>query len=233
MITHLKRRLHCLRRGDKLGAPRRNDKMLIGDDDSIKPAPMKVVGNLLSSLQGESKEYNEETAESGVEEIGGDRLFLEPENHSEQALVDAIIDAIIYEKKDRERLKNDPLVRLLIPNPPGSYEFTIVTAMGVITDGKAGTELENAFRRLEKKRGVKTIRSDVGTARSLEFNASKIIEAIKQARTLMVPYGLIGYSQGKWRQLNSKTEFKYNTKVPSIFHRLRKCANGRDTFALW
>ena len=28
-----------------------------------------------------------------------------------------------------------PLVRLLIPNRPGQYDFTVVTAMGVITDG--------------------------------------------------------------------------------------------------
>ena len=53
-----------------------------------------------------------------------------------------------------------------------------------------------AFERLENVRGVKTIRSDVGTARSLEFNASRIIEAIESARSLNVPYGLIGYSQG-------------------------------------
>jgi hypothetical protein len=136
---------------------------------------------------------------------GADRMFLEPEKHSEQSLIDAIIDAIIYDKKKRVRLRKDPLVRLLIPNPPWNYDFTIVTAMGVITDGKAGTELEDAFKGLEKVRGVKTIRSDVATARSVEFNASKIIEAIESARALNVPYGLIGYSQGCANVLMAET----------------------------
>lgn len=63
--------------------------------------------------------------------------------------------------------------------------------------GKNGTELENAFRRLEMRRGVQVIRADTATARSLEYNAGKIEDAIHVAvNKLKKPYGLLGYSQG-------------------------------------
>jgi hypothetical protein len=167
---------------------------------------LNPIESFFASLQIDNKKIDEDPAMSDAEQMkGADRMFLEPEKHSEQSLIDAILDAIIYDKKERVRLRKDPLVRLLIPNPPGNYDFTIVTAMGVITDGKAGTELEDAFKRLEKVRGVKTIRSDVATARSVEFNASKIIEAIESARALNVPYGLIGYSQGCANVLMAET----------------------------
>lgn len=103
---------------------------------------------------------------------------MKPEKYGEQALVDAILDAIIYDPKDRERMRSDPLVRLLIPNPEGNYHFSIVSAMGVITDGREGTELQSTFERLGKKRGVKTIRADTATARSFEYNAQRIIEGM-------------------------------------------------------
>lgn len=161
---------------------------------------MNIFESLLAPLQS-----TKNTTEEPAHMQGEDRIFLEPKVHSEQALVDAILDVVIYDKKERERLRMDPLVRLLIPNPPGNYDFTVITAMGVITDGKAGTELQAAFERLEKKRGVKTIRSDTATARSLEFNAGKIIEAIAAARELHVPYGLLGYSQGCANTLMAET----------------------------
>ena len=125
-----------------------------------------------------------------------DKFFIELEKHAEQEIVDAIIEATIYEEADRDRLRNDPLVRLLIPNPPGKYNFTIVSAMGVITDGKKGVELKDAFKRLEEERGVQVIRADTGTARSLEYNASKIEDAIFEASKRQRPFGLLGYSQG-------------------------------------
>ncbi|GKY98734.1 hypothetical protein MPSEU_000829700 [Mayamaea pseudoterrestris] len=125
-----------------------------------------------------------------------DEMFLKPENHSEQVLLDAIIDAVIYEPSDREKLRKDPLVRLLIDNSPGHYNFNIVSAMGVVTEGKKGTELALAYKRLEEKRGIKVIRADTATARSLEYNAGKIEEAIEEAIQLGKPYGYIGYSQG-------------------------------------
>lgn len=125
-----------------------------------------------------------------------DNLFSAPENVKEQVLIDAIIDAIFYYEADRERIRADPLVRLLISNPPGNYHFAVVTAMGVITEGKKGLELEAAFRRIKEKRDVVTIRADTGTARSLDYNAAKIEDAIGVAVEMNRPYGLLGYSQG-------------------------------------
>jgi hypothetical protein len=68
--------------------------------------------------------------------------------------------------------------------------------MGVITEGSKGLELAAALYRLEGERGVKTIRADTGTARSFEYNASKIEQAVEKAVELRQPYGLLGYSQG-------------------------------------
>ena len=120
-------------------------------------------------------------------------FFLHAEKRGEQELVDAIVDVLFYIEEERERIKNDPITRLLIPNPPGNYDFTIISAMGIITEGRQGTELESAFSRVKARRGVETIRADTGTARSFEYNANKIEEAIQEATT---PFGLLGYSQG-------------------------------------
>ena len=74
--------------------------------------------------------------------------------------------------------------------------------MGVITEGKKGTELQKSIERLEKQRGVKTIRADTGTARSIDYNASKIEEAVELAVKMKRPYGLLGYSQGCANEIN-------------------------------
>ncbi len=116
-----------------------------------------------------------------------------PVPRHEQILVDAVIDALYAFPEDRKALRADPLVRLLIDPPPGRYDFTIVTAMGVVTDGAKGRELEDAFRRLEQQRGVKLVRADTATARSLDHNAKRIEEAVRKVDT---PWGWIGYSQG-------------------------------------
>lgn len=169
VLRFLLPRLHALRRGDKFGAPRRPEGTSSASGKHVKESePMDNV----------------------------DKVFLEPELYSEQYIIDAIIDATIYLEKDRERLRRDPLVRLLVSNPPGNYKFTVVTAMGVITEGKKGVELQSAIDRLFKKRGVVTVRADTATARSFEFNAAKIIDAIEAARKLGNPFGLVGYSQG-------------------------------------
>ena len=123
-------------------------------------------------------------------------FFTAREQQNEQDLVDAIVDVIFYEPTEREHIRNDPLVRMLISNEPGYYNFTLITAMGVITEGKKGMELQNAIERLEKERGVVTIRSDTGTARSFDYNASKIEEAAELALQMKRPYGIVGYSQG-------------------------------------
>lgn len=155
--------------------------------------PKTVLDDLLPRLSLELDLWTEFKPKDVPED---DDMFLKPEKHTEQELIDAIIDATIYEQVDREKIREDPLVRLLLDNPPGHYNFTVVSAMGVVTEGKKGTELAAAFQRLEEKRGVKVIRSDTATARSLEYNAGKIEEAIEEAIQLGKPYGYIGYSQG-------------------------------------
>jgi len=154
--------------------------------------------------------YDDNSSNSGEWEtldgpVAGDGFFLEPEFVGEQALVDGIIDAIIYNELDRKRLKDDPLVRLLIPNPPGYYNFAIVSAMGVITEGEKGLELKDAFERLQFERGVIAVRAGTATARSLEYNASKIEAAVEYVSKLKKPYGLLGYSQGCANALMAET----------------------------
>jgi hypothetical protein len=111
----------------------------------------------------------------------------------EQQLVDAVIDALYYRPEDRAALKADPLLRLLIDPPVGRYDFTVISCMGVITEGVSGRELEAAFQRLEERRGVRVIRAGTATWRSLQYNAVRVEEAIREATT---PYGILGYSQG-------------------------------------
>ena len=123
-------------------------------------------------------------------------FFSKPTDRTEQEIIDGIIDVLFFQEEEKDALRSDPLVRLLIANFPGEYDFTIVTAFGVITEGEKGLELADALKRLEDKRGVKAIRSNTGTARSFEFNASKIEEGIEKAVQLGKPFGLLGYSQG-------------------------------------
>ena len=112
---------------------------------------------------------------------------------SEQDLLEAVVGTLIYDLRDRKKLLGDPLVRLLCDPEPGLYDFTAVSCMGVITEGEQGKELQDAFERLQERRGVQVVRAPTGTAMSLEENARRIITSIRQIRG---PYGLIGYSQG-------------------------------------
>jgi hypothetical protein len=172
-----------------LGAP---DSYLEDSRPTI-PRPEK---NLLEEIGGFIANIGKPSVQERLAELEGVNVFNDPHRYGEQAVLDAIIDAIIYREVDRNALKADPLVRLLIPNPPGKYDFAIVSAMGVITEGQRGKELEVAFQRLKKQRGVEVVRSDTGTARSFEYNAAKIIEAIEEVSMMKKPYGLLGYSQG-------------------------------------
>jgi len=76
-----------------------------------------------------------------------DDIFEHSEQNAEQDILDAILEAVILEEEDKERIRSDPLVRLLIPNPPVKYNFIIVSAAGVVTEGKKGEELKDAFDR--------------------------------------------------------------------------------------
>ena len=80
--------------------------------------------------------------------------------------------------------------------------FCPIHPQSVITDGSKGLELQKAIERLEKERGVVTIRADTGTARSIDYNAAKIEEAVEIASKLKRPYGLVGYSQGCANEIN-------------------------------
>lgn len=112
---------------------------------------------------------------------------------TEQDLVETVVRTLYYRKRDQDTLLADPLVRLLLDPAPGHYDFTVVGCMGVVTDGADGRELEDTYGRLLEQRGVRAIRAHTGLFRSLEYNASAIIRAARQART---PWGYIGYSQG-------------------------------------
>jgi len=176
--------MHCLRRGAKYGAPPRKD------DELISNGPLIAFKEFLLDITGGNDDFKNSVKDSNC-------IFLNPTRSSEQELIDAILDVLIYDRYDREKLRCDPLVRLLISNPEEwNYDFTIVTAMGVITEGKAGIELQATLKRLEKKRGVKFIRADTASGRSFEFNAERIIEAIESTKYFDVPFGLVGYSQG-------------------------------------
>ncbi|MDA3862564.1 MAG: hypothetical protein PF689_01705 [Deltaproteobacteria bacterium] len=112
---------------------------------------------------------------------------------TEQDLLEAVCKALYFYPRDQKHIFSDPLVRLLIEPPRANYNFSVVSCMGVVTDGKRGKELEAAYQRLESTRGVKVVRADTKTARTLEFNADKILEEIIKLNT---PWGYIGYSQG-------------------------------------
>jgi hypothetical protein len=116
-----------------------------------------------------------------------------PLPRSEAKLLDGVIDGLYCRPQDRAALKVDPLVRLLLPAPEGHYDFTVISCMGVVTQGKEGHELAAAFKRLNDSHGVHIIRADTATNKPLEFNARRIIEAVEECRG---PYGLLGYSQG-------------------------------------
>jgi hypothetical protein len=112
---------------------------------------------------------------------------------SRQDLLDAIIEVLYKKTKDKNQLKKDPLVRLLIEQPNGKYNFSIVSCMGIITQGETGKELDASFQRVKEKRGVETYRTDTKILRSLRSN-SRIIE--KTIQTINTPFGILGYSQG-------------------------------------
>ncbi len=141
---------------------------------------------------------------------------------NEQALVDGVVDALYYFEEDRERIRKDPLIRLLIEPPPGRYDFTIVSCMGIITEGATGSELKETFERLEAQRGIKTIRADTPTMRSLEFNARRVEEAIRKTTT---PWGYVGYSQGCANALKAESMLRGGTPEQQALLKGLRCRN--------
>lgn len=168
---------------------------IIEDTDEVREWMSRLYRATVSKTSALTKG---ESAESTDDEGPWESLvdFKNPKKHMEQDLIDAVIELLFYDKAEKSSIANDPLVRLLISNPDGNYDFTIVSAMGVITEGKKGVELEPALRRLKERRNIITVRADTGTARSLEYNAVQIQKAVDEAMQLKKPYGILGYSQG-------------------------------------
>ena len=115
------------------------------------------------------------------------------EDLSKSERIRAIIDVLYYYPEHRERMANDPLTWLAIRPAPGPIDLTILTAMGVITDGKNGKELSQAFARLERDRQVRIVRADTGNIKSLTFNTDAICREIRKIHS---PFLMLGYSQG-------------------------------------
>jgi len=169
---------------------------VIENVDFVRPWLISTLKNSkqfygVSSTKGAAKAKDRKAALDKIDE----KMFSNPTKHSKVDLIDAIIELTFKEEGEREILKNDGMNYLLMDNEEGvKYEFSIIAAMGVITEGKNGTEIEKSFERIFEKRGIETIRADTGTARSFEFNALMIEEAINDCKT--EHFGYIGYSQG-------------------------------------
>ncbi|MBM4398189.1 MAG: hypothetical protein FJ087_21190, partial [Deltaproteobacteria bacterium] len=116
-----------------------------------------------------------------------------PVRRAEQALVETVVRCLYACPEDRDALAADPLVRLLLDPEPGPWAFTVVSCMGVVTEGREGHELDETYRRLAERRGVRVVRAHTGLFRSLEHNAAAIL---KEVRGIRGDWGYVGYSQG-------------------------------------
>jgi len=165
-----------------------------------------------------------------VREAGRPAPSLDGSAQASQALVERYVAALYHHPDDREALLADPLVRLLLAPPRAPLDFTIVSCMGVITDGARGRELEGTFARLRDAYGVRVIRADTATFRSLEENARRVVAAISEVRT---PWGWLGYSQGCANGLAAETRLSTGTPAERRLlaglrcrHLLFSAANG-------
>lgn len=50
---------------------------------------------------------------------------------SEACLVDCLIEILFYEPADRSKYREDAMMQLVMDEPPGHLNFTVVSAMGV------------------------------------------------------------------------------------------------------
>ena len=145
-----------------------------------------------------------------------------PHRSGEQALLDDVLDVLYFFEPDQAGMRSDPLVRLLIDPPEIHYDFSVVSCMGVITEGEAGRELEDAYQRLAARRGIHTIRANTATARSLEYNADRVEEAARRATT---PWGYIGYSQGCTNGLQCEANLMGGTPDQQALADRLRCRN--------
>jgi hypothetical protein len=111
--------------------------------------------------------------------------------------VEAVVRALYFEAGSQAAMLADPLVRLLVEPPPPRavrFDLTLISAMGVITEGAKGDELAATFDRLASERGVRVVRADTGTVRGLEYNSRRVVACVRAVRT--AGWAWIGYSQG-------------------------------------
>ncbi|MBF0237713.1 MAG: hypothetical protein HQM12_08425 [SAR324 cluster bacterium] len=144
------------------------------------------------------------------------------EFENESALLDTIIEVLYYFPEEQGHLKSDPLVRLLIDPPPGKYDFTIISCMGLITEGSKGTELSPVYKRLLDQRGIRTVRANTGTLRTLEHNAQEIEQVIRKIKT---PWGFLGYSQGCANSLTTESMLLGGTPEQQKLLKGLRCRN--------
>ena len=108
-------------------------------------------------------------------------------------LIRHVIGLIYAYPEDQACLSADPLVWFVPRVAHQPMDLSVITAMGVITNGRAGHELESVFDRLERDFQIHLVRSDTGLVKSLDYNARQICSVIEQ---MSGPYVMIGYSQG-------------------------------------
>jgi hypothetical protein len=126
-----------------------------------------------------------------------------------------VVQNLYAEDADVAGIPQDPLVWFTPRAPKTPVNFTIVAAMGIITDGAHGYELETVFQRLQRDYGIQFVRTDTGLVKSLEFNAQRIVSALK---TVTTPYAIVGYSQGCANMMF--TESQLYTGTPEQQHLL-------------
>mmetsp|Transcript_74865 Transcript_74865/g.156080 ORF Transcript_74865/g.156080 Transcript_74865/m.156080 type:complete len:544 (-) Transcript_74865:40-1671(-) len=128
----------------------------------------------------------------GVSMVSDD--FWSTERRAEDCLLDMLLEVLFYEPAVRQSYRSDPLMQLALEAPAGKYNFTVVSAMGVITEGAAGTEMKETYERLREVRGVEVVRANTATLHSVDFNAEQIQKAVMEH--VKTPWGWVGYSQG-------------------------------------
>lgn len=119
---------------------------------------------------------------------------------------DAIIDFIFAFDDDKRALRLDPLVWFMPTVAAGNVKLTLITAMGIITSGSAGHELEAVFERLRKSRNIATLRTNTGTIKPLQYNADQIVRVVAQVDG---PFAIVGYSQGCANMMRAEADL-YN-----------------------
>ena len=127
----------------------------------------------------------------------------------------AVVQNLYAEDADVAGIPSDPLVWFTPRAPQKPVHLTIVAAMGIITDGAHGSELESVFQRLQRDYGIQRVRTDTGLVKSLEFNAQRITDALK---TVSTPFVVVGYSQGCANMMF--TESQLYTGTPEQRHLL-------------